>query len=171
MSNVFLYDSLNDPNIAISPYPSPSLNIYKISMEGSGSLAPLSIEGSEVCSPVLKSTWTVNMSASNYPQVVLTITTGSDTEVVVMPVITFTADSSGKFASTVVVIPTNTSESTSSGYTYKTTMSLDLYIDLYSSTWMYCKAKIKLAIYNSIDQLLDESKTEFNVNLKTITKL
>ncbi len=107
------------------------------------------------------------------PSMTINIKTNGDSmDPIYSPQKTFAADSTGNFPTKISIVPDNESTSTSNGYTYETHMTMDMYIDKNNtSSWIYFRVKITLYIYDSFGIKLDTTSTDFNLNLKSMSKI
>lgn len=109
---------------------------------------------------------------TDVPSMTINIKTNGDSEEpLYIPQKTFISDANGNYPTKISVIPDTKITKNSGGYTYETHIVMDMYIDKNNtSSWIYYKAKITLYIYDSYGTKLDTTSTEFNLNLKSITK-
>jgi hypothetical protein len=107
----------------------------------------------------------------NLPCMTINIkTNGESVAPIYSPQKTFTVDASGNFPTKISIIPSNETETKSNGFTYKTNMTMDMYIDTNNtSSWIYFRVKITLDIYDSYGTKIDTTSTDFNLNLKSMS--
>jgi hypothetical protein len=108
----------------------------------------------------------------NVPSMTINIKTNGDSEdPLYIPQKTFISDASGNYPTKINIIPDSKTTKNSGGYTYETHITMDMYIDTNNtSSWIYYRVKITLYIYDSFGCKLDTTSTDFNLNLKSITK-